>query len=40
MLMATDLHRCLDPVQLARDCGIVPDKWQAKMLNRPSTTLH
>src|SRR5262245_52190584 len=33
MLMARDFQRCLDPVQLARDCGIVPDPWQVKLLH-------
>jgi hypothetical protein len=32
MLMAVDIQRGLDPVQLARDCGIEPDPWQAKLL--------
>ena len=37
MLMARDLARCFDPVMLARDCGIEPDAWQAKLLTeRPS----
>jgi Terminase large subunit, T4likevirus-type, N-terminal len=40
MLMATDLHRCLDPVQLAIDAGIEPDPWQAKLLReRPRRCL-
>jgi hypothetical protein len=40
MLMATDLHRCLDPVQLAIDAGITPDDWQAKLLReRPKRCL-
>jgi len=40
MLMATDLHRCLDPVRLARACGIEPDPWQAELLReRPKRAL-
>jgi hypothetical protein len=31
-MMARDLACCLDPVLLARDCGIEPDKWQAALL--------
>jgi len=30
--LATDLARCLDPVQLARGVGMVPDPWQADVL--------
>jgi hypothetical protein len=30
--MGADLARCLDPVLLARDCGIEPDTWQAELL--------
>ena len=30
--MALDLARALDPVLLARDCGVEPDPWQAKLL--------
>ena len=32
MTMATDLARTFDPVLMARDCGIEPDEWQAKLL--------
>ena len=32
MLMASDMSRCLDPVRLARACGIEPDDWQAALL--------
>ena len=39
-MMARDLARALDPVQLAHDCGIVPDAWQAKLLReRPRRSL-
>ena len=31
-MLAADLARALDPVLLARDCGIEPDPWQAKLL--------
>lgn len=31
-MMAVDLARALDPVLLARDCGVEPDPWQAKLL--------
>ena len=31
-MMARDLSRALDPVLLARDCGIEPDPWQAGLL--------
>ncbi len=31
-MMARDLARALDPVILARDCGVVPDAWQADVL--------
>lgn len=30
--MARDFARALDPVLLARDCGIEPDAWQADLL--------
>lgn len=40
MLMARDLSRALDPVLLARDCGIEPDPWQSKLLrDRPQRSL-
>lgn len=40
MLMASDMLRCLDPVQLARAAGIEPDPWQAKLLReRPRRCL-
>lgn len=32
MTMATDLARAFDPVLMARDAGIDPDDWQAKLL--------
>lgn len=32
MSMARDLARALDPVLLARDCGVKPDPWQASVL--------
>jgi hypothetical protein len=39
-MMARDVARCLDPALLARDCGIVPDPWQAELLrNRPRRSL-
>jgi hypothetical protein len=39
-MMARDLARCLDPVLLALDCGIVPDPWQASLLReRPRRSL-
>ncbi|MBP1844468.1 hypothetical protein J2046_002727 [Rhizobium petrolearium] len=31
-MMALDLARALDPVLLARDCGLEPDLWQANLL--------
>jgi len=38
--MASDLRRCLDPVELARACGITPDAWQANLLReRPKRCL-
>jgi hypothetical protein len=38
--MAADLARALDPVQLALDCGITPDEWQARLLTeRPRRAL-
>jgi hypothetical protein len=40
MSMARDLARALDPVLLARDCGVEPDSWQAELLRtRPSRSL-
>jgi hypothetical protein len=40
MLMAKDLMRAFDPVQLALDAGIMPDPWQAKLLReRPKRCL-
>jgi hypothetical protein len=39
-MMARDLARCLDPVLLALDVGIVPDPWQAELLRtRPRRSL-
>jgi hypothetical protein len=38
--MLADLSRALDPVLLARDCGIEPDPWQARLLReRPRRAL-
>lgn len=31
-MMARDFARALDPVLLARDCGVEPDAWQAELL--------
>lgn len=31
-MMARDLARALDPVLMARDCGVEPDPWQAALL--------
>lgn len=40
MLMATDIQRALDRVQLAIDAGIEPDPWQAELLEqRPKRCL-
>ena len=40
MLMAGDIRRCLDPVELARDAGIAPDNWQSRLLReRPRRCL-
>jgi len=36
-MMAADLARALDPVILAKDCGIEPDPWQADLLRSTST---
>lgn len=39
-MMGIDLARALDPVLLARDCGVEPDAWQAEVLReRPKRTL-
>jgi Terminase large subunit, T4likevirus-type, N-terminal len=39
-MMARDLSRAFDPVLLARDLGIEPDDWQAKLLrDRPKRAL-
>jgi len=32
MTMALDIARCFDAALMARDCGIVPDDWQGKLL--------
>ena len=32
MTMFRDLARAVDPVLLANDCGILPDRWQADLL--------
>jgi len=38
--MHLDIARCLDPVLLATDCGLVPDPWQARLLrDRPRRSL-
>jgi hypothetical protein len=37
--LARDLTRALDPVQLAKDCGLEPDPWQAGVLLSPSQRL-
>ena len=34
MLMARDMARCFDPVLLAEDCGVTPDRWQADLLRQ------
>lgn len=31
-MIAVDISRSLDPVLLARDCGVEPDPWQAELL--------
>jgi hypothetical protein len=39
-MMAADMARAFDMVMLARDCGIEPDEWQAKLLReRPKRAL-
>jgi hypothetical protein len=39
-MMSSDLARALDPVLLARDCGIEPDEWQKRLLReRPRRSL-
>jgi Helicase len=39
-MIAKDLARALDPVLLARDCGLTPDPWQAVLLReRPRRSL-
>jgi hypothetical protein len=39
-MMAKDLARALDPCLIARDCGIIPDPWQAALLReRPRRSL-
>jgi hypothetical protein len=35
-MLASDLARALDPVWLARDAGIEPDAWQARVLRSQS----
>jgi hypothetical protein len=38
--MAADISRALDPVRLARDVGVEPDQWQARLLlERPRRAL-
>ncbi len=40
MLMARDMARAFDPVMLALDSGIVPDRWQEQLLRqRPKRAL-
>src|SRR5688500_54498 len=36
-MMARDLSRALDPVLMARDCGLEPDPWQAGLLRAEPT---
>ena len=39
-MIAGDIAHALDPVPLARDCGIEPDPWQAALLReRPRRSL-
>jgi hypothetical protein len=39
-MISKDLSHALDPVLLARDCGITPDPWQAALLrDRPRRAL-
>ena len=39
-MLATDLSSALDPVLFANDCGLLPDPWQAKLLQeRPARSL-
>jgi hypothetical protein len=39
-MIGVDLARAFDPVLLARDCGIAPDEWQARLLReRPRRAL-
>ena len=39
-MIAGDIAHALDPVLLARDCGIEPDPWQAALLReRPRRSL-
>jgi phage FluMu gp28-like protein len=39
-MISLDLARALDPVLLARDCGVEPDPWQAEVLRlQPRRTL-
>ena len=38
-MMALDLARALDPVILAKDCGITPDPWQRDLLRSAATRL-
>lgn len=38
-MMARDLARALDPVLLARDCGIAPDAWQAALMRSDASRM-
>lgn len=39
-MLALDLSRALDPVLFAKDCGVQPDPWQAKLLrDRPMRSM-
>src|SRR4051794_31540120 len=39
-MMGGDIARALDPILLARDCGLEPDAWQARLLReRPRRAL-
>ena len=38
-LIAQDLRRCLDPVQLPRSIGVTLDQWQQDLLNSTSHRL-
>lgn len=38
-MMARDVARALDPVLLARDCGVEPDPWQAALLRSDASRM-